>query len=285
MSLLPQFKEMALDFPIHFAFSYDEEVGCTGVLSLIDNLVAKDYQPRACLVGEPTAMKPVIGHKGKYTYRCQVHGAAAHSSLTNQGCNAIEHGAGLIHYLRTLANTYKNQGIQDPDFDVPYTTLTTNLIKGGNAQNTIPNFCEFIFEFRNLPQDDSAKLHQQIVNYVNQDLLANLQSESPTAQVNLEVISKAPGLNIGIDDPLVQAAQQISQVSQLTKVAYATEAGLFQQAGVPTIVCGPGHIDQAHRANEYVAIAQLNQCEQFIRDLLSASFLRKSKDLSPTHHD
>ncbi|HAT7748174.1 acetylornithine deacetylase [Legionella pneumophila] len=272
MALVPQLKEMNLDFPVHFAFSYDEEIGCLGVPSLIDKIVELNYQPRACIVGEPTLMKPVVGHKGKYSYRCQIHGVAAHSSLTNQGCNAIEHAASFISYLRGMANEFKKYGNRDFSYDVPYTTLTTNLIKGGNAYNTIPNLCEFVFEFRNLSTDSSEDLNQKIMSYVKDQLVPNLHHDHPNSNVNLDTIAKAPGLDMPITDPFVRAAQTVCQSDKLMKVAYATEAGLFQQAEIPTIVCGPGSIEQAHRANEYVEVEQLRLCEEFIINMLRSHF-------------
>lgn len=130
MSLVPQLKALNLDFPIHFAFSYDEEVGCIGAPRLIEKMMKLNYKPKACIVGEPTSMQPVIGHKGIQCYRCQIHGVAAHSSLTPQGCNAIEHAASFIAYLRNMAHQFKLQGHHDASYDVPYTTISTNLIQG-----------------------------------------------------------------------------------------------------------------------------------------------------------
>jgi acetylornithine deacetylase len=273
MSLVPKLKAMQLDFPVHFAFSYDEEIGCLGAPYIIDKIVELNYQPDACIVGEPTSMQPVIGHKGKQSYRCQIHGVAAHSSLTNQGCNAIEHAAGLISHLRKMANKFKNQGTKDPAYDVPYTTLTTNLIKGGNAYNTIPSLCEFIFEIRNLATDNPDVLHQDIVCFVEKNMLPLMREEQSASKIILDTIAKAPGLDTSPTEPIVQAAQSICRNEKVSKVAYATEAGLFQQAQIPTIVCGPGSIEQAHRANEYVDLEQLQQCEQFIIKMLLSPFL------------
>lgn len=273
MALIPRLKEMNLDFPVHFAFSYDEEIGCLGVPSLIDKILELNYQPRACIVGEPTLMQPVVGHKGKYSYRCQIHGVAAHSSLTNHGCNAIEHAANFISYLRGMANEFKKEGNRDFSYDVPYTTLTTNLIRGGNAYNTIPSLCEFVFEFRNLSADGSEELDQKIMSYVKEQLVPNMHDDHPDSNINLDTIAKAPGLDTPVTDPLVKAAQTVCSSDKLMKVAYATEAGLFQQAEIPTIVCGPGSIEQAHRANEYVEVEQLRRCEEFIINLLHSQFL------------
>ncbi|CAM4435124.1 MAG: Acetylornithine deacetylase [Legionella sp.] len=273
MALIPKLKAQNFAFPIHFAFSYDEEIGCLGAPHLIDKMEALNYQPKACIVGEPTLMLPVIGHKGKRSYRCQVHGVAAHSSLTDQGCNAIEHAASFISYLRSIAQYFKNEGTQDQAYDVPYTTLTTNLVHGGNAYNTIPGLCEFIFEFRNLAQDNPDVLHKTILTYVAEQLEPAMHEEQSVAKVVLDTIANAPGLNTPPTEALVRAAQAVSNSSELLKVAYATEAGLFQQAHIPTIVCGPGSIEQAHRADEFVALAQLEQCERFIEDMLHSPFL------------
>ncbi|CAM3046443.1 acetylornithine deacetylase [Legionella steigerwaltii] len=273
MNLIPQFKALKLEFPIHFAFSYDEEIGCLGAPGLIEKMTQLNYKPKACIVGEPTSMQPVIGHKGIQCYRCQIHGVAAHSSLTPQGCNAIEHAASLITYLRNIAHQFKSQGHHDGAYDVPYTTISTNLIQGGNAYNTIPSLCEFVFEIRNLVADNPDELHQQIVDYIETQLLPTLQKEQLNTNIILETLAKAPGLDTPPSEPIVRAAQSICQNEKQLKVAYATEAGLFQHANIPTIVCGPGSIEHAHRANEFVSLEQLHRCEQFIIEILQSPFL------------
>ncbi|KTC80245.1 acetylornithine deacetylase [Legionella cherrii] len=273
MNLIPHFKALNLEFPIHFAFSYDEEIGCLGAPSLIEKMTQLNYKPQACIVGEPTSMQPVIGHKGIQCYRCHIHGVAAHSSLTPQGCNAIEHAASLITYLRNIAHHLKSQGHRDPAYDVPYTTISTNLIQGGNAYNTIPSLCEFIFEIRNLVADNPDELHQQIVEYIETQLLPTLRKEQLNTNIILERLANAPGLDTPPSEPIVRAAQLICDNEQLIKVAYATEAGLFQHAKIPTIVCGPGSIEQAHRANEFVSLEQLHRCEQFMIKFLHSPFL------------
>ncbi|PWY54284.1 acetylornithine deacetylase [Legionella qingyii] len=277
MSLIPQLKALNLDFPIHFAFSYDEEVGCLGAPRLIEKMMKLNYKPKACIVGEPTSMQPVIGHKGIQCYRCQIHGVAAHSSLTPQGCNAIEHAASFITFLRNMAHQFKSQGHHDASYDVPYTTISTNLIQGGNAYNTIPSLCEFVFEIRNLVSDNQEQLHQQIVDYLDAQLLPSLRKEQLNTNVILETLAKAPGLDTPLSEPIVRAAQSICQNEKQSKVAYATEAGLFQQAEIPTIVCGPGSIEQAHRANEFVGREQLHRCEQFILNMVQSPFLRNTE--------
>lgn len=268
MALAPQFKAMNLSFPVHFAFSYDEEIGCLGAPYMIEKIRELNYRPKACIVGEPTSMKPVIGHKGKQSYRCQIHGVAAHSSLVDQGCNAIEHAATFISYLRSVSNDYRTHGDQDLSYDVPYTTITTNLIKGGNAYNTIPSLCEFVFEFRNLATDNQESIHHKIMSFIDEHLLPAMKDDQPDVEVVLDTIAKAPGLDTNPSEPIVRAAQSLCHTEEVLKVAYATEAGLFQQAHIPTIVCGPGSIEQAHRADEFVSLEQLTRCEQFILDML-----------------
>lgn len=274
MSLIPQLKALKLEFPIHLAFSYDEEIGCRGAPHIIDKINALNYRPKACIVGEPTSMQPVTGHKGIHSYRCQIHGVAAHSSLTSQGCNAIEHAASLIRFLRDLANQFKSEGHKDESYDIPYTTISTNLIQGGNAYNTIPNLCEFVFEIRNLALDDSDRINKKIMNFIENELLPSMHQEQPSAQIILENIANAPGLEIQPSEAIVQGAQSICQSQKQSKVAYATEAGLFQNAHIPTIVCGPGSIEQAHRANEFIDLEQLYRCERFVIEMLKLPFLK-----------
>lgn len=268
LSLIPYFLKCKLIHPIYFSFSYDEEIGCLGVPSLIESITAMGIQPKACIVGEPTNMAPVVAHKGKQIFRCTVHGAAAHSSLTTSGCNAIEHAARLICFIRDLADTYQTNGPFDLHYDVPFTSLTTNLIQGGNSQNTIPDICEFIYEFRNLPEVNANEIRKKIDDQIQHQLLPKMRKENSNANVIVNYIGGAPGLSISENDQLTQLIRKLTNEHAIKKVAYGTEAGLFQEAAIPTILCGPGSIDQAHRANEYVTIAQLDQCEAFIKNLI-----------------
>lgn len=268
LALVPKFKEMKLDYPIHFAFSYDEEIGCRGAPFLIDDLPNTGFKPRACIVGEPTEMLPIVAHKGKQSFRCEVHGRAAHSSLTTQGCNAIEHAARLICFIRDLADDYRQQGPFDAAYDVPFTTLTTNLINGGNATNIIPAWCEFVFEFRHLSEDSPSSIEAKIETFLKDDLLPRMQKESPDANITLSKFAGAPGLSQVETAEINQLVRKITADDEARKAAYATEAGLFQQAGIPSILCGPGSIEQAHRANEFVTVSQLEKCEKFLLEVV-----------------
>lgn len=264
LSLIPEFQERG--HPIHLAFSYDEEVGCLGAPLLIADFQQQGIQPAACIVGEPTEMVPVVAHKGINCFRCRVHGHAAHSSLTPKGCNAIEHAAKLICWLRNYAGKLKE--VQDPLYDVPFTTLTSTMISGGIAVNTIPAFLEFLFEFRNLPEADPEQIYRQINAYAQEHLLPEMRKESPDASIEIESVGKIPAFQTSEEAGIARAAHKAAKETAFRKVSYATEAGLFQQAGIPTIVCGPGSIHEAHKPNEFVTLEQLAKCEEFLRRLV-----------------
>lgn len=267
LALAPQFKAQQRDYPLHLAFSYDEEIGCRGAPFLIADLPNTGFKPRACVVGEPTEMLPIVAHKGKQSFRCEMHGRAAHSSLTPKGCNAIEHAAQLICFLRDLANDYRKNGPFDTAYDVSYTTLTTNLIKGGNASNTIPALCEFTFEYRNINETSSASIENKIQQFIATELLPRMRAEFAEADITLDKFAGAPGLQQVEETDITQLVRKITADNETRKAAYATEAGLFQQADIPTILCGPGSIEQAHRPNEYVTVEQLEKCEKFLLQL------------------
>ena len=270
LALVPEFLAMPRSKPLHFALSYDEEVGCVGAPIMLAQLKLQGQRLDGCIVGEPTSMQPVVAHKGINVWRCRVHGKAAHSSLTPRGSNAIEYAARLICRIRDVADSLKANGPYDEFFDVPYTTMTTNQISGGIAVNTIPELCEFAYEFRNLPGIAPDGIQAQVEAYVQQELLPRMRQEFADAQIVFEPVAAAPAFDSAETAAINQLVQALTGDREKRKVAYATEAGLFQQAGVPTVVCGPGAIAEAHKANEYVEIAQLQRCEVFLRKLALA---------------
>jgi len=269
LSLVPDFFNMKLRKPLHLALSYDEEIGCLGAPLMITDFLSEGIKPDACLVGEPTGMKPIVAHKGRSAFRCRIHGKAAHSSLTTLGCNALEHAAQGIGYMRSLADHYRNNGPYDPFFDVPFTTFSTNLIQGGNAENTVPAFCEFYFEFRNLPEDDPDPITQQINTYLFNELLPKLREETSDAGIELDTLCAVPAFKASEQAILTKISRQISKEQRLLKVSYGTEAGQFQSATIPSLICGPGFIEQAHRPNEFVTLDQLEKCREFLLQLVS----------------
>jgi acetylornithine deacetylase len=267
LALVPEFLAMPRSKPLHLAFSYDEEIGCAGAPSMLAELQERGIRPDGCVVGEPTNMQVVVAHKGINAFTCRVHGKSAHSSLTPQGCNAIEYAARLICTIRDFADAYKVNGPYDTLYDVPFSTMTTNQIRGGIAINTIPDLCEFTYEFRNLPGMSPEKIQAQVTQYVRDHLLPKMQAEYPDAKIDIGIIAASPALETAEQEAITALVRALTEDNEKRKVAYATEAGLFQQIGIPTIVCGPGDIIQAHKPNEFVAIAQLQRCEEFLRKL------------------
>lgn len=267
LTLVPQFLAANMESPLHLALSYDEEVGCLGVRGLIADLAQTGLKTAGCIVGEPTLMQPIIAHKGTHRFRCCITGREAHSSYTTQGVNSIEYAARIIVYIRQIADRLAQLETRDHAFTVPFTTLQTGTIQGGLASNIVPKECQFQFEVRTMPGASAETLYQEIQDYAA-TLLPEMQRVEPNAEIRFEWLASAPGMRIGEDDAIVQLATALSRNRPNGAVSYGTEAGLFQQAGIPSVICGPGNIEQAHRPNEFVSLAQLAQCEAFMLRLI-----------------
>jgi len=259
-------------FAIHLALSYDEEVGCFGVRELIADLRAAGIKPMACIIGEPTGMVPAIAHKGVYRYQCCVRGKEAHSSLTPQSVNAIEMAARLIGKLRDMAEGFERNEPRYAGFDVPFSTASVGQFQGGIADNVVPRDAWFRYEFRDLPTAD-AKLMQSEIMAQAGALEVAMKAVAPEAGFSFETICEIPSFLGSADDPITRLAQRLSGQSHTTQVAFGTEAGIFKQSGIPTVVCGPGSIGQAHQADEFVSLAQLAQCELFMQRLAATRSL------------
>ena len=262
-----------LEAPLHYALSYDEEVGCLGVRGLIADLEEQGIRPAGCVVGEPTSMQPIIAHKGTHRFRCAVHGREAHSSYVTHGVNAIEYAARLVVFIRQLADRLAQLEQRDYGFTVPYSTLSTGLIQGGIAANVVPRDCVFQFDMRTLPQAKPDALYQEIHRYA-EVLAAEMRGIDASAGIDLQWVSQTVGLAAAESDAIVQWAMQLSRNPTVGKVSYGTEAGLFQKMGVPTVICGPGDIAEAHRPNEFVALDQLAQCETFMDRILETGYAK-----------
>ncbi len=269
----PDFVRRQPKTPIHLAFTYDEEVGCLGVRTLIAELAKRPVRPRACVVGEPTLMKPVIGHKGKQSVRCHVHGLECHSALAHQGVNAVEAAAELVAYLKSMARRFRDQGPFDPDYSPPYTTVHTGKIQGGTALNIVPKDCSFDFEFRYLPSEDPADLFGEVQRFAAEKLLPEMRAISAAAGFEFESLSAMAGLNMSTEDEVTRLVMQLSGANGTGKVSFGTEGGLYQNFGIPTIVCGPGSIEQAHKPDEWIEVEQLVQAERFMDRLLDHASL------------
>jgi len=260
-----------LDAPLHYALSYDEEVGCLGVRGLIRDLQENGIRPAGCVVGEPTSMQPIIAHKGTHKFRCAVHGREAHSSYVTYGVNAIEYADRLVVYIRQIADRLAQFEQRDLGFAVPYSTLSTGLIRGGIATNVVPKECEFHFDMRTLPQASPDALYEEIKAYAEM-LAREMRAIDPESGIDLSWASQTIGLAASETDAIVQWAMRLSRNTTVGKVSYGTEAGLFQQLGVPSVICGPGDIAEAHRPNEFVALEQLAQCEAFMSRILETGY-------------
>ncbi|MBX3586271.1 MAG: acetylornithine deacetylase [Ramlibacter sp.] len=263
------FLESAAPFAVHLALSYDEEVGCFGVRELIADMRDAGIAPLACIVGEPTDMVPAIAHKGVYRYRCCVRGKEAHSSLTPQSVNAIEMAARVVGKLRDMAEGLERNEPRYEGFDVPFSTASVGQFHGGMADNVVPRDAEFRYEFRDLPTADVAALQAELVAHARA-LEPAMQRVAPDAGFSFEPICEVPSFLGSAGDPVTRLAQRLSGESGTTLVAFGTEAGLFKRAGIPTVVCGPGSIVQAHQPDEYVSLDQLARCEAFMQGLSAA---------------
>lgn len=264
LAYAPRFLEQAKATPVHFCFSYDEEVGCLGVRPLLAHLAQKPVRPRMAIIGEPTGMRVVNAHKGKLSHRCHVHGFECHSSLAPHGVNAIEYAARIIVMLSDMTRRKAAEGPYDHAYDVPYTTAHSGTIEGGTALNIVPKDCAFEFEFRYLPSEDPQALLQEVVDYARKELLPAMQAVYPQAAVDFEEVSSFSGLDIPDDHEVVQLAKALTGANSTTKVAFGTEAGLISDAGIPAVVCGPGGIEQAHKPDEFIALDQVALCEAFM---------------------
>lgn len=265
---LPQLAAARLAEPIHLALSYDEEVGCVGAIDLVDEIVRRGLAPRGCIVGEPTSMRIVRGHKSMNVFRVDVRGLAAHSSLTPQGVNAIEHAAELVRFVHGIADEMRVEGPFDEAYVVPFTTVSVNRIEGGIAVNTIPAACSVQFEFRALTTVDHGALVERFRAECRR-IEAVMREQHPAASVELTTTAAAPGVDTPADADIVAMAAAWGAEPSDTKVTYGTEAGLFAQAGIPTVVCGPGDIAQAHAPDEFIDLAQIARCEAFIDRLIA----------------
>jgi len=268
LALAPHFKRAALKTPIHFAFSYDEEVGCLGVRRLLDDLAARGIRPMGCVVGEPTSMKVIRAHKGKISVRARVRGFECHSSLAPRGVNAVQYAARAIAHLAAMGEKLANEGPFDPAFDIPFTTVHVGTVAGGTALNIVPKDCTFDFEFRHLPVHDPRALFAAFEAHVRAHLEPQMKAVHADTGFSFAEISSFPGLAGDENSAVIQAAKAASGSNSTGKVAFGTEAGLFEARGIPTVICGPGDIDQAHKPDEFVALEQIAQCETFLRRLV-----------------
>ncbi|EKT4448863.1 acetylornithine deacetylase [Pseudomonas putida] len=274
LAAVPAFLAQPLHLPVHLAFSYDEEVGCLGVRSMLAALEQRPHKPRLCLIGEPTELKPVLGHKGKLAMRCQVQGAACHSAYAPYGVNAIEFAAKLIGKLGDIGEALALPAHHDARFDPPFSTVQTGVIKGGRALNIVPAECEFDFEVRALPGFEAQAVADQLQTYAEAELLPRMRKVNAASDIRLQPLSAYPGLATSADSEAARLVALLSGSEDFGTVAFGTEGGLFDQAGIPTVVCGPGSMDQGHKPDEFVSVEQLRGCDAMLLRLVD--YLRQA---------
>ena len=259
-----------LQTPIHLAFSYDEEIGCVGVKKLIDAMQGFEVKPRIGLIGEPTDMKMVIGHKGKAALRVEITGSSCHSAYITSGVNAVEFGAELISFIRKMNHAVQDRNMIDDGYSVPHSTFHVGNISGGTALNIVPKQCAFEFEIRNLPQDKLDELTHEIKHYATDVLLPEMRSRFELSDIQFTPISIYPGLRTDAASHVIDYTRSINPINEIgDNVSFGTEAGLFDQhLSINSVVCGPGSIDQAHKPDEFVSRQQMQYCDQMIANLV-----------------
>ncbi|WP_395455525.1 acetylornithine deacetylase [Azospirillum melinis] len=267
LNAVERFKAAALDRPVHLAFSYDEEIGCLGVPSLLEAINRFGVRPAACIVGEPTMMKLVVGHKGILCARGHVRGLECHSSMAPQGVNAVQYAARIIDFVRRETERRYKEGPFDHRFAPSSTTLHVGTVQGGTAFNIVPRDCQFDLEIRHLPTDDPHYILRSVERYCRDALEPEMRAVAPETGITFSVFCDTPGLVADPDSDIAAMVRRITGDNDGAVVAYTTEAGHYSRAGYPTIVCGPGSMEQGHKPDEFIEVSQLEAADRFMQAL------------------
>lgn len=261
---LPRFSATPLAVPLKVALTYDEETGCAGAQELLRPLVQYGV-PQLAFVGEPTMMKPIVAHKGCRRYVVTLHGRSVHSSLAPTGVNAVAYGARTAAYLADLADRLGATGPHNHRFTVPHTTVSVGPIRGGTSPNIVPDFCELQFEIRPVPGHDVDSIEREIKSRLA-DLERAMRAVDTSTGLALQRVVDVPALEPRPGGPATTLAEGLigQPIDATGWVSYGTEAGIYQSAGIDTVVCGPGSIEQAHVANEYIELEQIDRCDKFL---------------------
>jgi len=267
LALVPDMLEMDLKRPLHLVFSYDEEIGCLGAPALIARMIKDVPMPYAAIIGEPTSMKLVNAHKGVSIFETTVTGCPAHSSQPQSGVNAINIASDCIQFLKSKAEGYKVDGSRDERLQPPYNTVNVGMIEGGTALNIIPGECKFTWDCRSVGISDWDQLLNEFDRYSQEELLPIMREITASVNIVTRKSASIPPLTPSDDNPAEALVRQLTGQNQADGVAFAAEAGLFQEAGIPSVICGPGSVDQAHQPNEFVKVTQIDACTEFIRKI------------------
>lgn len=267
LAMVPEFTAAPLKRPVHLCFTFDEETTFAGAPLLIDALAEDGPLPAACVVGEPTSMQPVIAHKESHTWFARVRGVTGHSSRTDLTANALMAAAEAVAWMAEQARWYRDHGRRVDGFDVPYSTVHCGLFRAGETMNTVPDFAEFWMEMRAVPGDDPTLLAERMKAFLAEKVEPEMKAVHPDCGFSFEMRMHCPGLDTPEDHPFVTQMKRLTGHNGVSRVAYGTEAGLYQRAGIPTVVCGPGHIAQAHQPDEWIAESEIAACLGFMRRL------------------
>jgi acetylornithine deacetylase len=267
LAAVPDFQARQFQRPLHLFITYDEETDFGGVMRLVDDLNDSEMKPALCVVGEPSGMKPIIAHKGRISLNVRVRGLPGHSSEPAKGVNAVHAASEAIAWVAAEARRFAKEGPFDAAFDPPHTTIHVGTVQGGSILNIIPESAEFSMEWRTVPGDDPERQLDRLKAFVAKTIEPAMHAVHPATGFSYEIINLMPRLALAPDHELAAAVKQVTGSNRAGTVSYGTEAGYYQNAGIPTIVCGPGYIAQAHQPDEFVAHSELDACDRFIRRL------------------
>lgn len=267
VAMAPQFARADLKVPVHFAFTYDEEIGCFGAQALTASLVQRGLRPAAAIIGEPTMMQLVDGHKGCFEYTTWITGREGHGSAPDLGVNAVEYGARFILKLVELRAQLKDMAPPDCPFDPPHTTINPGTLIGGQAHNVIPGKARIDWEMRPVQASDAEFVKTELAHLV-ETLLPRMHAVDPAADIRTDIVAEVVGLERVAHNPARDLVVELTGANTVGLVPFGTEAGLFQAIGIPAVICGPGAIAQAHKPDEYLALDQLAQCLTFLDRLM-----------------
>ena len=267
LALAPQIAQARLTRPIHFALSYDEEVGCVGVTGLLEDLKREGLKPALAIIGEPTLMKIVGAHKGGAKMVTTCHGREHHSSAPEKGANAVMMAGEFVAMLDNVWDGLRADA--DPRFDPPHSTVQATVIAGGTAVNILAREANVTWEYRCLPDRDPQTILTAIQQRAQSEILPKYRARATEADMTTRLHAQYPGLRMDEDSPAVRLVREVTGANAVEAVSYGTEAGHFQNYGIPAVICGPGSIEQAHRADEFCDVSELTACEAFLRKIIA----------------
>ncbi len=267
VAMVSEFANSVRDRPLHFAFTYDEEVGCIGAGHLAQSLGGLGIRPNVAIIGEPTQMKIIEGHKGCYEYTTRFQGLEGHGSAPDLGVNAVEYATRYVALLLELKDQLRAMAPKDSPFDPPWTTVNVGAMNGGSAHNVIASRAQVDWEMRPVQKTDADFVKSQLGRYCHDVLLPKMQAVFPDASIETEVVGEVDGLIPALESEARQIVSALTGSNEASVVPFGTEAGIFQNLGMDVVVCGPGSIEQAHKADEFLAVDQLSDCLSLLQKL------------------